>query len=335
MNIIFCLSYLNVPNTIIIAENYSSEFIIFTTNDKIKKLFEELYGKERVCFIELPMLNRRKPFQSYWIVQKAKKKALHEFRHYNNCSVFIFFSGFCFFEGWIVKKLSKKNTVFHKQEVVLGLKASTWKGLHKFLLVYFLYGIKTSFHYHYGNFLLQVVSNSYLRKINARSVEINLDIEIAKRLINQRYLIDGTDILLLIGSTVAEGFVSEQEYIKKMDGLINRIKQSGYSICIKKHPRYDDIFSLEKEQKQISKYLPANLIYDNFANIIGYTTSTLYEAANDNHNCISLLDYFCPRDMPAAKDQMQYLKNNLKQGHRIQFPKDLDEIISLLKKAHS
>ncbi|GAA5521905.1 hypothetical protein LQ318_09145 [Aliifodinibius salicampi] len=335
MKIFFCLSYLNIPTTISLIEEGEEDFRVFTSNKKIEFFFSELYESNKICYFSKPPL----PFSARGLISIlrlfVKKKIIQsELKKYRHCKVYIFFVSHCFFEAWMVKKLSKYNTIYYDPAVTFKSRKynNSWKSVLKSYLIRLLYGVSTD-PIEYGKKVLYLINKKYLKNVSAQKININFKKKNVNKIINEKLKLNKADILLLIGGTIESGFVSKGNYCLEMDRLLASLNDEGFSIVVKSHPRFNQLYSLEKNQKKIPNYFPANLILKNYEYVIGYSTATLFEAANSGKKSISLLKYFTPNNKKQVEDSVSYLKNNLEEGYSILFPETLSEILEMLSRS--
>jgi hypothetical protein len=321
-----------VPDTISIIEDNADHFMVVTSNESIGKLFKKLYGEEAIWFIKKPKLSKKHPFKSLLNVRRAKKEVQDQIDSYKDNNIYAFFISYCFYEAWMVKRLSKRNTIFYKPAVEVPVHESyDWLGFLKKYLIKLGYGVDTNFNFFSGVYR-PIIGEEYLDSVDAKTANPKTNIHYIEDTVSRKFQVKAADILLLVGSIVEMGFVSESDYCKEMDRLLKMLKRHGFTVSLKVHPRFNQLFSLEKKLPQIPSYLPANLILNNFNLVVGYSTSTLFEAANNGKKSISLLKYFTPCNKQKVEDVHSYLKSNLEVHSRIIFPQDLTQLLQNLLK---
>ncbi len=76
--------------------------------------------------------------------------------------------------------------------------------------------------------------------------------------------------------------------------------------------------------------MPANILFHSFKFVIGYSSSVLFEAANEGCISISLLNYFKPEEEERKKNYILYLTKNLEEEKKIYFPTSIQEINKII-----
>lgn len=329
VNIIFCLSYLSVPDTISLIEGSRNEYLIVTSQSSLAIFFRRLYESEKiVCFDFVPLLSKN-PVQlvrNMLRVMQYKREVWAKFRGYDNANIYSFSMAFCEFESWLIKKMSVNNHVFYKPAVNIGslepdnsiyAKVNVW-------LRYIFYGIY--FPPVVGpDCTYYTVSNSYLSEINAKGFDLTPELDVVdKKIMSNLGAIKDAKVLILCGGTAGVE-CEKEEYIHKMDALIDfLVEKYGYeALAIKAHPRLSDYHSKENSLKKIPSDIAANLIVSHFDMVIGYATATLIEAARCGVKSVSLLRYFECLNVSEREYYIQYLKRNTTSS--IHFPEVLDD----------
>jgi len=340
MNIIFCLSYLSVPNTISIIEAANDDYLIVTSQPSIATFFHRLYSSEKIIKLDFVPLLSKNPFQLVWnilMVVQYKKKIWLRFKGYEHVNVYSFSIAFCEFESWLIQKLSVNNNIFYKPAVNIGNleQDSSFYAKLNVWLRQLIYSI--SFHPVIGpGSTYYTVSDQYLSEIGATDFDLPansgvLDV-LDKKIMSILGDAKNARILILCGGTV--GFECEkEEYIHKMDALIDfLVEKYGYeSLAIKAHPRLPDYHSKENSLKKIPTDIAANLIISHFDMVIGYATATLIEAANSGIKSISLLKLIEPKVQRTQSYYINYLVRNAKE--KIYFPTMIEDMVEVENEA--
>jgi hypothetical protein len=337
IKIVFCLSYLSVPLTLSVVDGKDQHFIIITCQPTIYQLFCELYGVEQVWMVNLPKMSMRNPI--LWIkdgttIYQLKKHFKQKMISIENNNVYFFFTAFGYFESWMINFLSKKNKVFYTPDVdmtafVPDETITTWI---KSCIYRWIYNVPFETR-RIRNRYVFAVSQRFLNNIDANKLSIKTNVALMRDKLKFIYNLDHRKILVLAGNSVVnDGQVSRDEYIKKMDQLIEVLLQrySSHEIAIKGHPRFCEYFSKETELEKIPSFLPGNLINQFFDVIIGYGSSLLYESANSGKKAISTIDYLIPSQQQTRIDQKQYLASNLQSNATIWYFRTIDELKAIL-----
>ncbi|MCF7804205.1 MAG: hypothetical protein K9N46_07950 [Candidatus Marinimicrobia bacterium] len=337
-NIIFCLSYLNIPITLQLIENYGADrSLVITNNDSLFEFFSYLYGEQILFSTEKPskyaeFYNQINPIKGslYFLiswVNRIKYKKI--FLSISDKDVYFFIKGYAIFEAFIVKLLSKNNEIFYKRSVDL----SQLKGYETVLvkiqkkLIKAFYGVEVDV-LNNADRPLFALSNEFLNNIKVNFFELPDNIQRVKKPIIDKFDIGKYKGVLLSGNTVDENFVQKNDFVKNNDKLIKyMMKKFGKNnLALKLHPRYNTKYSKEHQLPEINKVIPVSLIADSFDFIIGYASAALFETANNGGLSISTLEYFEPISTNMKNKYIDYLHNNLIKGNNIYYFKNLQEL---------
>lgn len=336
MEIIFCLSYLEVADAITIIERSAGDYLVVTSNKNIYNYFSFVFDQTRILLLNKePLAFSRSPIKMINCIRRLnaeKRKTWKMFAKYEGCNVYFFCVAFCELEAWVVKRLTIKNKVFYKPEVDMTCHKVKYKfkSIGIMILIWFLYGIKVNpiwvdcrFFYSVAKYFVKnEIISKYNSEINKDAVNKVLDIEIGAR-----------EILLLAGNDVGDGFVEKEEYMTKMDELIDfLIDRFGKDrIAIKPHHSVDILYSQrERELYCIPKYLPGILVYPFVKYVIGYVSLGLSEAASEGKISISLLRYMASRQEHEMGDWKRNMDNNAL--NPILYPESISMIASIIDK---
>jgi len=333
VDIIFCLSYLSVPNTISIIEGSKRDYLIVTSQLSIATFFRRLYSPEKIICLDFVPLLSKNPVQlmrNMLRVIQYKQEVWVKFKHYENANIYSFSMAFCEFESWLIQRLSVNNNVFYKAAVNIGnpeqdnsfyAKLNVWLR-YIFYGIYFPPVIGPDCTYY-------TISDRYLSAIGAMDFDLIPDLDIVdKKIMSNLGDIKDAKVLILCGGTAGVE-CEKEEYIHKMDALIDfLVEKYGYeALAIKAHPRLSDYHSKENSLKKIPSDIAANLIVSHFDMVIGYATATLIEAANSGVNSVSLLKFIEPKVQDTQRYYMDYLVRNTKET--IYFPTMIEEIVEV------
>lgn len=334
MNIIFCLAHLAVPRTIsIIQSSPGEDFLIVTYKQDIVAMLRRLYPPEKIFLTGSVVLISRNPIKmlrNMFYTYLLKHKVWRHFKKYHSAKIYFLDWAFCDFEFWLLKKLVKANTVFYKptldMESVYDTTLKAKIGLLIRWLVYFIV-----FNPRRGETLYCFsVHERFLQKLGAREFDIEEDTQWAsKRIMDSLPHLKNVKIILLCGSDI-EDFVSKDEYIRKIDVIINVLeKRFGLDmIAAKAHPRFPRYYSMENTLQKIPSDIDAQLLIPYFDVFIGYLSSMLFQSANAGKIAISLLDMIEPLN-PAIRDPWKmYLDRNA--SLPIHYPASMKEFTNLL-----
>lgn len=107
----------------------------------------------------------------------------------------------------------------------------------------------------------------------------------------------------MLTNLMPEHELTVDNHIKSSDEIIEQLLNNDYTVHFKMHSRAKNKYSLEKILFEVPKHLPASVLL-NYKVFIGYVTSALVEAANNDILSISLIDYI-PSSYNAKKQNMK------------------------------
>ena len=127
MDIIFCLSYLSLNQTIFLIEKKEAKnTIVITSNKSIEKFLSSIYNEDIVYFVNsssllLPNNLKRLIVFPLRILDAIIKKYIvwSYFKRIKNSKVYFFFNSAAFFHAWLIYKLSRNNEIFYKEDLNL------------------------------------------------------------------------------------------------------------------------------------------------------------------------------------------------------------------------
>jgi len=325
MNIIFCLSYTNIPYALdIIYRN--KNYLVVTSNKRIEEFFKSFFDEKKV--IKIPNLSFEPSFKfpiQLIILYFYKIKIWRHFKRFKNRNVYIFFVAFAFFEGWLVKKMSFNNKIYLSKAVKVKIyeKRSFYAILSKKILN-IVYNIDVIPNYN-GNRIIYNFTDKFYEDIAAISYPVNKNIHNDfKKKLRRYYNLDSYDIIIFLGGIVETNYTDRLEYVNKMREIVDLMK--NYNSLVKFHPRYKKIFMNENELPSLSSFIPGNLVLDCFDYVISSHSSVLFEAANKNLTAISLLRFFNPINKALRDHYINYLNDNLELNAKIYYPENLEEL---------
>ena len=329
MKLILCISNLFIPATLtLIKEAGDKPVLVYTDQKGILDFFESINLKNVTVYYRQE-LYLRKNIKSVVTYFKERKKILIELQSFNFSELYFFHNTFGMIENWLMKALSSNTKVFQIpifNELQFGEK-HTLKSLKGVLRALIIDKVKVEPLWNGQRFIYRT-SNSFFKSINSKIIKLSKDEVFIKEIIQDTFNFEDSKIILLTGSVVEMKQVNEDEYIKKVNALINAIGEQH--ISAKPHPRLNNRYGLENELNLIPSFIPANILFSKFNVFIGYSTATLAEVADKGGVAISLLDYLKPVSDDYRNSYKNYLNNNLENGI-VHFPTNIDSIISLLK----
>lgn len=328
---------MSVPYTMDLIA-HEEDFLIFTYNHNVKRLMSDLYGEEKIHLMEsysfLLTGNLLKMLYFLAKIATAKRNYGRMLSKYRDCDVYFFFPAFGHFEAWMINVLSANNSVYYCPDVSLKsfTRDESWSARIQSAYIERVFSQQVVPLSAVGCPRYYSVSGEFLGKVGAQVVDITPDLGSLSSTICRKYTLDKKPVLLLAGGVVEDKFVALEDYVSASDRMIRLlVEQLGVeSIAVKIHPRFELLYSEENVLFRINDAVPANLIYQNFSVVIGYCSATLFEAANDGLAAISLLEYFSAANLENQVGSKSYLLSNLAPGREILFPKNLEEIQTMV-----
>jgi len=335
MKVNFCLSYASVPITVAIIESSNDDFLIVTSNKMLDIFFKRFYPGEKIFLLKPTPLISKNPLQSIrnlYFIYKYKKEILVRFNIFRNIDLFFFGVAFCEFESWLIKQLSNTNNIYYKPAVSVqhlnpdqSIQAKIGKWVRRFVYSIDFEPVRS------GKRTRYALNYEFLQEIKAREFHIDVNAgSICSKIIDSLQEVRSARILILCGGVIGT-YVEGSEYMRQMDTLISLlVEKFGYdALAIKAHPRFNEYYSKENTLKKIPADIAANLLLSNFDTVIGYSTTTLAEAANAGKKAVSLLRLMDPIDFNVRDYFIEYLNNNTSQS--IHYPENVEDIIALIE----
>jgi hypothetical protein len=331
---------MSVPYTMDLI-SHDDDVLIFTYNHNVKRFMSALYGEEKIQLIESYsyLLTGNLVKMVYFLskIFAAKRKFSVMLSKYRDCDVYFFFPAFGHFEAWMINLLSSNNRVYYCPDASLKSfgRDNSWAARIQSAYIEHMFSQPVVPLSAEGVSRYYTVSEAFLENIGAQVVDISPDLGALSSIVCQKYCLGKKSILLLSGGVVEDRFVALQDYVVSSDTMIRLlVEQVGdASIAVKIHPRFERLYSEENKLFRIDDAVPANLIYQNFSVVIGYCSATLFEAANDGLTAISLLEYFPAANVETQASSKSYLLSNLAAGREIFFPKNMEEIQTMVSGA--
>jgi hypothetical protein len=246
-------------------------------------------------------------------------------------NIYIFYNCFALHVSYWLKAKGRSVNIYYSPDINISMWPVKFSPRSILLTFYFkmAYNVWTRPLWRGDNFA-PGFSNYFLRRLRISEITIPIKRSIIKQTMAAKFRFSGRKCLLLTGNYIEDNLVSESEYISRNDLLLKRIGVDNFAVKV--HPRFNYLYSLEKNCEIIPYYVPANLLIHLFDCIVGYTTSVLFEAANMGIKSISLLHFFSPTSVQRQKIFRKYLDENLLSGCQIYYPTQVEEICHLLKK---
>jgi len=325
MRYIVCLSYLSIPAVLSLTKG-QDDFKIITDQPSLSEFCKTMFSDDKVIFINRPpeVFGIGKVFLPFKL-NKYKAELLKQLGKPKNAEIYIFYNAFGFHISWWLTKIKADNTIYYKPDIDMSM----WKERYNIKSVAKQIWIRLNFNAHTipvwgGAKFFPKVSDSFI-KINQIKLldDIFIDSTYIKQLLEEKFHIGNQKYLLLVGNTVSDNMVLEQEYVLKTDDMIEIMGTEN--VAIKMHPRFNFLYGKEKDCKIIPNFVPANIIFENFDTIIGYSSAAIFEAANKGKTAIALVNLFEPVSADNKTNYVNYLNGNLVNGATIYYPNTIEE----------
>ena len=326
MNLIIIGSYLNVPCVIDIVEREKRDFKILSTEDSLLDLFAELYGREKVY--KIPKVfknfgNLKVLLSDFFRSFQHKKKLIKEIGAFQPKNLFFFFLGWNGLASWVIKEFSLICNIYYRPKVNVDL-LQTDKSCRmqiKTAIASAVCGTRLRSGKYYGYSLI-AVDKRFLEKARAREYLHEIDHRNIKKFLSKRFdNLQKIKVMILNGGMYN---VEKDEYVRimKLVSIVLFKKYKAFEICIKDHPHFP-VLELEPfdECFKVPIHFPASLLCYHCDVVVGYSSATLFEAANLGKKPISLVK-FIPTTKPSqVKEVIDYLEDHVETGV-IEYPAD-------------
>lgn len=332
MILFFCISYLSIPSVLmLISKSKNKKVFLASDQESVHEFFRQILPEDQIILIPtFRLMGYNNFFKSLVFNNRYKKNLSCKFEKFSNAEIYFFYNAFGFNISWLLKKLSVKNTIYYKPDIDISnwvLNKSFFAYLNK-IKIFLFYGIKTDPLWT-GERLIYAVSDNFLKLIKAKRIDVDVESQIIKNTLINYSIFEKVEVLYLTGGLIESGIIENDEFIEKSDIIIDNLIKI-YDVKLKMHPRFSSLYSKETLIPNLPRFIPANLLIYLTEIVIGYSTSTLFEAANNNLLSISLLDFYKPLSTERRNSYKEYLQKNLKQDAKIYFPKEINELLSII-----
>ena len=331
IKILFCISYLNIPIVITIAEQSATSFLIATSNEHVYRFFATFYPQEHLLYFEkAKSIIAKNPYifiSNAIFNQRLKRRLKTLFRPYANCDVYFFLYAFAESAAYAVKHLARRNHIFHIPSTKgdsTTLRSFKLYSLLNILAKKIVFGLDV-YAVNISKKEIFPYSGDYFRSLDCIKSDMVPDPNILREFQKNHLNIANKKILILAGMLPESGIVGEIHYSRVMDKLIQALPTG--QVAIKLHPRANQKYSAENNLPELPKDWPANLLIYAFPVIIGYHSASIYEAANNGCVAISLLDLIDPKKPTLKNFYKSYLIKHLVTENTIHFPRTIEALL--------
>lgn len=324
MKLLICNSNMFVPIVLSsVLENADKQYIVYTDQEGIYKLFNE-FELHNAITLRYHKSTNSKP-------RDIKKAILLQLGQYQIEDITFYHTEFGEYANWLILKLSNKVKIYFQPPYQpWAIKPSyDFLSLKLKLVTYLTFG--------YNPDILLVGTKRYIsmpksfyKNNDVERIDCQINNQLIFDFIKKRYSFgDITGIVWLDGAIKAGG-IDPTGYEELSNEIIRRAgKERFYSKC---HPRFNDLYGLEKEIKEIPSYIPVSLLLECFSCFIGYWSTGLVEAAKAGKKAISTI-YIMPQTQPGRIEiEKQVLDEKLAGQGVIYYPKTIDKLIEIISK---
>lgn len=325
--ILICNSNMFIPIVLTeILSNPQKQYIVLSDISNIKDFFS-LLKLPNVIYYHYGF----NPWRDGWFSFIKKKKNLYEYvvKYPINRIVF-YHAEYGEMANWLLKKISHRANVEYCQvyDTIPAPKAQwSFKKMRIILSQYICWGQKMDILQ--GAYLFPSLPASFFLKINVKIVKPWIDIKLVSKCIRGNFLQNSNygNIVLLTGSVGFNNIYPEKRYREFINSLILSVgKENIVSKC---HPRYNNLYGLEKALIQVPSFIPGNLLLDCFNYYIGVESTLLVEAALAGKIAISIIDWLKP-DENVRIIQHKFFENRLNGQGIIYYPKSISELKEII-----
>ena len=311
-----------------ILENPKAYFIVYTDKEGMFKLFNELKLENCIILRYAVGYVPRNPLNVY----RTKKRVMEQLRQYKLDDITFYHTEYGDLANYIISKYSAKVPVFFQPPY----KRWDIKADYRPKSIYYILRNKIEFNTDIivqpvGDKLYFTMSEKFYKKNRIIEKKCIINHALISSYIQKKYHFDcyKNKIVLMNGAVFAAG-IDCDGYQKITDDIINFIgKDNIFSKC---HPRYLDLYGLEKELNQIPSYIPVSLLLNCFDIYIGYWSTGLVEAAQAGKISISTLYIMPQTQVGRIEIEHKVLEDKLQRNGIIYYPKTIFEFKSLLSK---
>jgi hypothetical protein len=306
--IIFCQASVDVCYTLqIIKEKGEENCIVFVINvENLYTFFKHLNLRAiNIVYIPIPRLNLKLPYKTKNKINSIWKTF---FQEYKDCTIYFFSLSYDYLTACMVMRLSleKANKVYY----YCYCKDFLYNSKKSFSAKRLLYSLV----YRYITNGVQFVPNVKLGFPNLNILKYNIKkINVLdKPKIESKFLYKGEQTgdkcILFFISPEEEDLLTKASKIK-LNRIVSNIKEKGYTLVLKGHPRAGIPKIINKFDKTIPVYIPSEFIdYNAFQYVIGFgSTALCFPAQHKLIMVISLLDMIEYRDKECQQRLKEYI----------------------------
>lgn len=330
VTILVCNSNMFIPFVLTeILSNRQKCYLVISDIDSIELFFNAI-KLDNVIFFKYGTNYK------FFDIIRSKRHIMSLTKTYRIERLIFFHAEFGELVNWFISQISKDIPIFYCSVFPrLSFPEATFKIKMKEKIKQYIYwGINMDILAKGSNYAIPILSSNFFKKNRVQQLSIETSSSLIKHELSAFFDKNGikSSGVLLTGTVVDSKYVDKNEYISKINDLIDQIGTDN--IVSKCHPRFSSLYGKEKDLKQIPHYIPGNLIIDNFDFIIGYESSLLVEASKAGKLAISLLEIFNPIRNELKQELHAFFDSRLNNEGQIFYPQNIQELISLLDSYH-
>ncbi|MCI6160907.1 MAG: hypothetical protein MR681_06190 [Prevotella sp.] len=323
MTLLLCNSNMFVPIVLTqVLSEPKKQFIIFTDQNNISILFSELALTNIIV----------KFFKTEFTLGKLKvqrRELLTDLQYYNIHDIFFYHTEYGEAANWLLLYFRDKANIYFSSPFGSFPLSKTYslKSLLMNLKRYVLYGYFSDMLVS-GNRVIPSLPKAFYKKIKAKRKNITVKQNLVNSAVFPLVKNIGScrDTVLLVGGIDCTG-IDTTKYLDVENQIIKAIGIER--IVIKCHPRFNDLYGLEKDLPAIPSYIPMNLLIPFFRCFVGYGSTVLSEAAKLGVKSISTINII------PAKSKSESIKKvlDMKLSNKgiIYYPENVNKLKELLQ----
>ena len=338
MTIIITLSYLSVPTIVSLIEQSASKTIVLTPLPSLATFLKRLYPGLDIRHPERGISDSRWPHRkvlNFFTLRRQLRVACSELQTVSGADVYLLNSTFCEFEAGLFKLLGARNRLyFEPVEHMPHLQVDrSLKALLGRLWRRAVYGIDF-FPLAGADITYYSVGERFRAQTGASHFRVSASRTVAEQIAQAYPDVPDRGALLLCGFTAGR-LVDRDRYARCIDSVVRLLlaRFGDRMVTVKSHPRHPEYVSSEASLPHLPSEIPANLVFQRFDTVVGYSSAALAEAARAGIPAISLMKLMPPLNEQVRDSHMEYLDNIA--PNAIHYPVDLHQFKQLIDSGNS
>jgi hypothetical protein len=339
IKIFFCPSWVQIEEIINLTATSKKIFIFVVENKDLYFFFKKFYLSSKIIFLKSPRsiftINPIKFINNFYLNYLEKRKIKFIFNKYTHTKVYCSDSFNLVQMAYAAKVLSFTNQLYLYSNKI-NLKKFLKKKIDLKMFLYniyikVLYGISCYSVADPNNKLYSVYSDKYYKFISAIKIKNPVNILLLKKFVKKKLNLNNKIKILLLSSfeAIADDLLDESKFKIWMNEFVKIVDPK--KIIFKRKFINEKKYFTEKLFSEAPSYLPASLLLYKVDIIVGYNSSTLFQAANAGCKVISLLDLLKKKEFnPNLIYYKRYLTDNLIGSKKILFPQTIKEFKKMI-----